>query len=143
MAFRDWCRSEDLEHHGPLSQFTGTTIAIDASDYLTTLLTSPATREPLLPALGGLPFALQKHVDADVAGFREAGITPVFVFEGLETGCRSEGMVGRESRQKAGVLGEAWGIYDQGRGDEAVVAFGKACKFTFLISWSLTGICET
>ena len=134
MAFRDWTKSENLETHGPLTQFQNTRIAIDAEDYLTTLLTNTQTREPLLPALGGLPFALQKHVDGDLKGFKDAGIEPVFVFNGLELACRGQNVVGRGGKRAAANLSEAWAIYDQGRGDDAVVAFGKACKFSHVLA---------
>ncbi|KAK4546310.1 hypothetical protein LTR36_001987 [Oleoguttula mirabilis] len=128
-AFREWAKAESLESVGPLEQFRDTRIAIDAEDYLNALLTTTLTREPLLPALGGLPFALQKHVDEDLAGFRDAGITPVFVFNGLEVASKDRAMIGREAKKAAATLSEAWSIYDQGRGDDAVVAFGKACSY--------------
>lgn len=127
-TFKDWVKAESLESTGSLSQFRDTRLAIDAEDYLTSLLTTTLTREPLLPALGGLPFALQKHVDADVTHFQNAGITPVFVFNGLDVGSRERAIISKESKKAAATLSEAWTIYDQGRGDDAVVAFGKACK---------------
>ena len=127
-AFRDWARAEALESYASLDQLHSCYVAIDAESYLTTLLTTTATREPLLPALGGLPFALQKHIDDDLANFKQAEITPVFVFNGLDVASRDRVMIAREAKKAAAVLGEAWSIYDQGKGDEAVVAFGKACK---------------
>ncbi|KAK5117730.1 hypothetical protein LTR85_008705 [Meristemomyces frigidus] len=129
MAFRQWAAAEGLESLGQLDQFRQMRIAIDAEDYLNTLLTTTLTREPLLPALGGLPFALQKHVDGDLAGFKDAGITPLFVFNGVDVASKDRTMISREAKKAAATLSEAWSIYDQGRGDDAVVAFGKACSY--------------
>ncbi|KAI7297485.1 hypothetical protein KC315_g18441, partial [Hortaea werneckii] len=78
-SFKDYITTHNLQTWGSLSEFTGTRLAIDAEDYLHTLLTNPQTREPLLPALSGLPFALQKHVDESLQGFKDAGIDVVWV----------------------------------------------------------------
>ena len=73
--FRDWARSEGVEVSAPLDQLRHARVAIDAEEYLFNLLTATATREPLLPAHAGLPFALQKHVDQDLQNFKQAGIS--------------------------------------------------------------------
>lgn len=127
-AFKEWSKAEGLESVGQLEQFRDLRIAVDAEEYLNVLLTQTLTREPLLPALGGLPLALQKHVDGDLAGFKDAGIEPVFVFNGLDVASKDRTMIGREAKKAAATLNEAWSIYDQGRGDDAVTSFGKACK---------------
>ena len=127
-AFKEWVRAEALEETSPLEEFRGTCIGIDADDYLTTLLSTAHTREPLLPALGGLPFALEKHVDQDLANFRNMGIRPLFVFNGVQVASRDRAMVRRESQKLAKMLDDAWAIYDQGRGEDSVNAFGKACE---------------
>ncbi|KAH9834259.1 xpg i-region protein [Teratosphaeria destructans] len=129
MAFREWAQSEGLTTSGDLDQFRGITVAIDAQDYLDTLLTNSVTREPLLPAHGGLPFALRKHVDADIQGFQDAGIEPLFIFNGLEVACRDRAIIFKEARKATNTLNEAWSVYDEGRGDEAVMTFGKACTY--------------
>jgi len=82
-GFVEWAKAEGLETLGGIEQFKGARVAIDAEDYLHSILTNPSTREPLLPALGGLPFALQKNVDDDLKNFAEAGVIPIFVFNGL------------------------------------------------------------
>jgi hypothetical protein len=127
-TLKDWARNEGLDSVGQLEQFRGTAIGIEAEDYLNSILTNTLTREPLLPALGGLPFALQKHVDEDLANYRDAGIIPRFVFNGLQVASKDKAIVSREARKAAKILDDAWSIYDQGRGEEAVNAFGKACK---------------
>ncbi|KAK5119019.1 hypothetical protein LTR62_000230 [Meristemomyces frigidus] len=128
-TFKAWVRNEALESTGKLDQFRDTAFGIDADEYLDTLLTNTLTKEPLLPALGGLPFALAKHVDDDLESFTAAGIKPVFVFNGLQTGSKDKAGVLREVRKAAADLDDAWSIYDQGRGEEAVAAFGKACTY--------------
>lgn len=129
LAFKDWLKAEGLVVSANLNhEWNGKTIGIDAEDYLNTLLTNPQTREPLLPALGGLPFALREHIDKDLEQFRKAGIKPYFMFNGLEIGCRDRKTISKESQKAVQILDEAWRVYDQGRGDDAVVAFGKACK---------------
>lgn len=126
-AFRDWATSEGLTTSGNIEQLKDKRLVIDAEDFLETILTSQATREPLLPALGGLPFALKKHVDAYIANFKQADITPTFVFNGLDLSCKDRATISRESKQAARSLDEAWSLYSQSRADEAVAEFGKSC----------------
>ena len=128
-TFKDWVRAESLDSHCTIDQFQGAAIAIDGDEYLDTLLTKNLTREPLLPALGGLPFALEKHVDDDLKNFAAYDITPIFAFNGLQVASKDKAIVMREARKAAKDLDEAWSIYDQGRGEEAVNAFGKACEY--------------
>lgn len=130
LAFKDWLKGEGLVHSGDVKQiFEDTIIGFEADDYLNSILTNVATREPLLPALGGLPFALQLHVDTDLDRFEAAGIKPYFIFNGLDTACRDRKSILNESSKAAKTLHDAWTVYDQGRGDDAVLAFGKACGF--------------
>ena len=126
-AFRDWVAGESLTTSGPIDQLKDKRITIDAEDFLETILTSHASREPLLPALGGLPFALRKHVDAYIANFQGANITPTFVFNGLDLACKDRATIARDSRLAARSLDEAWNLYSQSRADEAVAEFGKSC----------------
>ena len=131
-AFSEWAVQEGCISSGPLSQLKEKRVIIDADAFVDNLLTSASTREPLLPALGGLPFALKKHVDAHIAGFRDQSITPSFVFPGIDLACRDRASIARESRAAAQSLNEAWNLYSQSKADEAVAEFGKSCKFMFL-----------
>lgn len=126
-AFRDWATAEQLTITGPIDQLQDKRIVVDAEDFLENILTSQATREPLLPALGGLPFALRKHLDLYLAKFKEANITLTFVFNGLDLACRDRQTLSRESKQAARSLDQAWSLYSQSRADEAVAEFGKSC----------------
>jgi hypothetical protein len=97
-AFREWAIGESLTTSGPVEQLKDKRLIIDAEDFLETILTSQASREPLLPALGGLPFALRKHVDTYISNFKEANITPTFVFNGLDLACKDRATIARDSR---------------------------------------------
>lgn len=133
LAFKDWLKSEGLLHTANVKQtFMDSIIGFEADDYLNSILTNIATREPLLPALGGLPFALELHVDTDLERFEAAGIKPYFIFNGLDTACRDRKTILNESQKASKTLHDAWTVYDQGRGDDAVVAFGKACEIYLL-----------
>lgn len=126
-AFREWVSSEGLTTTGPIDQLKDTRLVIDAEDFLENILTSRVSREPLLPALGGHPFALRKHVDDHIANFKEANITPTFIFNGLDLASKDRPSISRESKLAARSLDEAWNLYSQSRADEAVAEFGKSC----------------
>jgi hypothetical protein len=130
LAFKEWATTEGVTISGPIEQLRDKRLVIDAEDWLDTLLTSQPYREPLLPALGGLPFALRKHVNTHIAKYREAGITPTFVFNGLDLACRDRATITRESRLAARSLDEAWRLYSESKADDAVAEFGKSCKAT-------------
>ncbi|CAK3800673.1 xpg i-region [Lecanosticta acicola] len=129
IAFKEWAKSESLVLNAKLQEFDGAVVGFDGEDYLHTLLTNPQTREPLLPALGGLPFALEQHVDSDLENLKKAGIKPMFIFNGLDTACKDRKSIAKESQKAIAGLDEAWRVYDLGRGDDAVLAFGKACTY--------------
>lgn len=135
LAFKAWAHAEGLVVPADLAEFRKSKIGIDAEDYLSTRLTDAQTREPLLPALGGLPFALRQHVDSDLENFKKAGIEPLFVFNGMDCAFKDRKSIVKESQKAITLLDEAWKVYDQGRGDEAVVAFGKACKSFLPLRW--------
>lgn len=127
LAFKAWALTENVTTTSPTEQFRDKRIGIDAEDYLHSLLITGA-REPLFPALGGRPFGLYRRVDVDIEGYRSAGIEPVFIFNGLDLACRDRTVILNESRKASNTLNEAWTIYDQGKGEEAVQQFGRACK---------------
>lgn len=128
LAFKEWAVNEGITASGPIEQLRNRTVGIDAEDYLQSLLTA-GNREPLLPALGGLPFTLKTRVDQDLDAFAEAEVVPVFVFNGLDLACHDTASVLTESRKASTTLTDAWNIYDQGKGEEAVSMFSKACEY--------------
>ena len=128
LAFKEWAITAGLANSNTIAQLKGRRVAISAEYYLNSLLTTVLTREPLLPALGGHPFALQKHIDADLRSFQEASISPLFVFGGLDPACRDRASFSKEGREAASSLDGAWNLYSQSRADDAVAEFGKTCK---------------
>lgn len=132
LAFKEWATTEGVTSTGSIEQLRDKRLAIDGQDWLDTLLTSLTSREPLLPALGGLPFALKKHVSEHLANFHSAGITPTFVFNGLDLACRDRATVARESRVAVASLDEAWRLYGENKADNAVAEFGKSCTSAIL-----------
>lgn len=127
LAFKDWALKEAAYWTFGIEQLRGSKLGIDAEEYLAGLLIAQ-NREPLLPALGGLPFSLKQRVDEDVQRFHDAGIQPTFVFNGLDLACRDRSSILKASLRATETLDSAWRIYDAGKGDEAVSAFGRACE---------------
>lgn len=127
LAFKDWATTEGCLKDSDTAELKAKHIAIDAEEYLFALLAA-RNREPLLPALGGLPLGLKERVEKDIAAFREGECTPFFVFNGLDVACNDRASILKESKKAASWLGEAWAVYDQGKGEAAVEAFGKACE---------------
>ena len=131
LAFKEWAVNENIVNVTPIENFKGARIGIDAENYLHSLL-SLGNREPLLPAHAGLPFTLKKRVDEDIQSFQDAGIEPFFLFNGLDLACKDRASILSESRKASAILHEAWLVYDQGQGEDAVQKFGKACKYIVL-----------
>lgn len=133
LAFKAWVKDECVLIT-PLEAFKGKTIGIDAEDYLHSILSPGSSApEPLLPAHGGNGFTIKKRIDEDLARFRDAGIKPFFVFNGLDLASRNRQSVLKESDNAAKLLDAAWQVYDQGNGESAVQKFGMACK----LIWNL------
>lgn len=128
LAFHEWATEQKLTRSSDLSDLRGAQVAIDADDYVSRLLTDSVSREPLLPALGGLPMGIKKHVNNHLELFKEFNITPRFVFNGLDIATRDRTTISREARKTSDSLGEAWSLYSQSRADAAVEEFGKSCK---------------
>ena len=127
LAFQEWAVSQGLTRTGSFEELRGIELAIDGDDYVDRILTDPVTREPLLPALGGLPFALKKHVDAHLKAFEQYDISPRFVFNGVDIATRDHDTIAREARKASDSLNEAWSLYSQSRADDAVAEFGRSC----------------
>ncbi|QIW94828.1 hypothetical protein AMS68_000346 [Peltaster fructicola] len=129
LAFHEWATEQKLTRSSSLNELRGAQVAVDADDYVNRLLTDSVTREPLLPALGGLPMGIKKHVNSHLEIFREFDITPRFVFNGLDIAIKDRGTTSREARKVADSLNEAWTLYGQSRADAAVEEFGKSCTY--------------
>lgn len=125
-ALDDWAASR--AYTLALSSLKGTVIGIDATYYLQQHLQHPSTREPLLIALGGFPFALRANIERELKELRELGINFLFVFDGLQFGAEdSQSHVRNESRraESARAFESAWDLYDQQQADKVVDAFAN------------------
>lgn len=113
-----------------LSALKGAVIGVHASHYLDVHLNQHVTKEPLLIALGGFPFALKSHIERELQALNNAGITPIFVFDGLEVGKPEPDLLAQNQSTRA--LDQAWEFYDQQQADQVVDAFSNAGRDTFL-----------
>ncbi|UKZ72774.1 hypothetical protein TrVFT333_000409 [Trichoderma virens FT-333] len=97
-------------------------IAVDASYYLSLLLDTDPSREPLLPALGGLT-GIQIHIRQNLDLWDKHGIVPFFIFDGQSIIGQDDITLkrGRAANQKTD---EAWDLYSQTEAEQAVAAFG-------------------
>ncbi|KAJ5488996.1 hypothetical protein N7539_003886 [Penicillium diatomitis] len=108
----------------PLSTLKGAVIGLDASHYLQQHLVNQSTREALLGALGGFPFALKANIERELQTYKNLGVTCVFVFNGLDFGKKDE-----KPRNQAAMVRsfeQAWELYDQQQADQVVDAFSNA-----------------
>jgi hypothetical protein len=107
-----------------LSTLKGTVIGVHASHYLDQHLNHHVTKEPLLIALGGFPFALKANIERELLALKSLGVTPIFVFDGLEVGKPALDTPSRARSARA--LEQAWEFYDQQQAEQVVDAFRSA-----------------
>ncbi|KAJ5101805.1 hypothetical protein NUU61_004027 [Penicillium alfredii] len=120
--FDEWTvgRAQSL----PFSALKGAVVGIDASHYITQHLTNQSTREALLGALGGFPFALRGNIEKELQAFKNLGVACIFVFNGLEFGKKDY-----TTHTQPGLVRpfeQAWDLYDQQQADQVVDAFSNA-----------------
>lgn len=128
LAFREWAKANNLTHTVAIKQFEPAVIGYDAEDFVNILLSTEG-REPLLPALGGLPFTLKTHIDRELDNLKTyTKWPPLFMFNGVDLALHDRKTISKESDRAVRTLDEAWRVYDNGDGDAAVRAFEKACK---------------
>jgi hypothetical protein len=140
--FKEW--SENLQENAAFSSIAGSTIGIEAAEYLNRIQefrlprdkTAGVQPEPLLPALGGVPFGLARVVRIHLEIWRRYNIKPIFVFSGLNLLKDSFA----ESEQASRRLAEAWTYYDANNAALAVETFkeSKAVKATDLFRFLQT-----
>ncbi|PGH19435.1 hypothetical protein AJ80_03936 [Polytolypa hystricis UAMH7299] len=121
-SFDDWASTRGQTLH--LSALKGSVIGIDATHYLDQHLNHHVTKEPLLIALGGFPFALKANIEKEIQALKALGISCVFIFNGLDFGKR-ELDFSRQS-QNLRALEQAWDFYDQQQAEQVVDAFSSA-----------------
>lgn len=99
-------------------------VGIDASHYIAQHLNHHPTREPLLTALGGFPFALKNNIERELHIFKNLGVACVFVFNGLDFGKKDQRP--RVQPESVRAFEQAWDLYDQQQADQVVDAFSGA-----------------
>ncbi|KAF3483463.1 XPG I-region protein [Arthroderma uncinatum] len=107
-----------------IAALKGSAIGIHATHYLDLHLNQYVTKEPLLIALGGFPFALQANITRELQALKAAEVTPIFVFDGLDAGKPYPDFSAQTENAKA--LQQAWDYYDQQQADQVVDAFSGA-----------------
>jgi hypothetical protein len=105
----------------------GAVIGIDASHYIHQHLLNQSTREALLGALGGFPFALRANIEKELQIFKNLEVGCIFVFNGLEFGKKEQ----RAQPESQRSFEQAWNLYDQQQADQVVDAFSSAGKGSF------------
>lgn len=114
-----------------LEEVKGYTIAIEATWYLNGLLDTPPVKEPLLSALGGLPYWLSVEIEDDLDQWERHGLTPLFIFDGISIIGKEE-MSLRAAKDAARRSDAAWALYrnavSKEQTTEAVTAFGNSCS---------------
>ncbi|KAK9432702.1 temperature dependent protein affecting M2 dsRNA replication-domain-containing protein [Lipomyces doorenjongii] len=107
----------------PLTILKDTVLGIDAEYFFLQQLSPPGKKEPLLHALGGLPFSLKSCLEAFLHGLKGAGIKPVFVFKGIQLYRNERPFARPDLRQQK--RAEAWEAYDKAKGETAVNIFNE------------------
>jgi hypothetical protein len=110
---------------GDLEELRNCRVGIEAAEYLSQrILKHPRAREPLIPALGGLPLALEQHIQDDLHTFRSLEIEPYFVFSGLDI--TKQGDPFSQKGLEATVNADAWTLYDSHEAEASVAKFGES-----------------
>ena len=127
--FDTW--SSNRAETNSLSDLSGAAIGIEASFYLDRLLNQPPFKEPLLSALGGLPFSLKAHIENELSVFREHDIKPVFVFNGMNVAKKHRPF--KHADDASRINANAWELYNRHEAEQAVQGFGKSGKRGLLV----------
>ncbi|KAJ6184600.1 XPG N-terminal [Penicillium mononematosum] len=122
----------------PLSALKGAVVGIDAAHYINQHLVNQSTREALLGALGGFPFALRASIEKELQTFSNLGVATIFVFNGLEFGKKEHRTQPASSRS----FEQAWELYDQQQADQVVDAFSSAGMTTHYPYFNLSPVTD-
>ncbi|KAI9860754.1 MAG: hypothetical protein M1813_005677 [Trichoglossum hirsutum] len=110
----------------PLSALKDAVLGIEAAYYLGRLLNNPPSKEPLLSALGGFPFALKTYIESDLETLKRNGIVPLFVFSGMDLAKKDKPFSNLNDSALANT--RAWELYDQHQAVQAVETFGNSAS---------------
>ncbi|KAF2825791.1 PIN domain-like protein [Ophiobolus disseminans] len=110
---------------GNIQELNGCRVGIEAADYLTKrILNHPRAKEPLVPALGGLPLAWRQTIGADLHAFTREHIEVRFVFSGLDITEKDDPF--QQKLDEAAVNANAWNLYDSHQAEASVAKFGES-----------------
>ncbi|KAL6807375.1 temperature dependent protein affecting M2 dsRNA replication domain-containing protein [Trichoderma sp. SZMC 28013] len=119
---RTECANCPLNSTYDITELEDCAIAVDASYYLSLLLDTQPSHEPLLTALGGLT-GIQINIRQNLDLWDKHRIIPFFIFDGQSIVGQDEIALkrGRAANQKTD---QAWELYSQTEAEQAVTAFG-------------------
>jgi XPG N-terminal domain len=124
----DFISERKLAQTLPLTILSDSRLGIDAAFYITQLLESQDTREPLLAATGGAPLTLTTRIEADLRALDKLRIKPLFVFPGLSSSRRQRNQHQNEHVEACRARYEAWSKYESGNEEQATRLFdGRSC----------------
>jgi hypothetical protein len=119
VSFEQWV-TNTLTETNKYDILRNSIVGIDAADFIDRLESynvpipqgNQPIKEALVPALGGLPFGLKRPLRIVLKAFADAGITPFFVFDGLDLDSYDtrENLFASTS-QAAALRQEAWEFY--------------------------------
>ena len=121
-AFDAW--AERCVKSMPLTCLKDSIIGVDAAYYLAHFL--EPSKEPLLAALGGQPFALESAIVRELDDCKAAGFKVHFVFDGLDWGVKDEPF--KASISNAFTSTAAFETYEKDMPGEAIKVFRKSGK---------------
>ena len=107
-----------------LADLKDAVVAIEADFYLDRLLNRSPAKEPLLSALGGLPFSFQTHVENQINTLLSHDIKPLFIFNGLRVGKDYAPFAQGDAVASQNQV--AWDLYNRHEAQEAVDNFGNS-----------------
>ena len=126
VGFNEWATAAEITQRVTLEDLRNYRLGIEAEDYINNLLSNPPTREPLLPALGGLPFSLEVTIKNHLSVLEEHSIQPYFVFNGLNYNGQQDKL--QAMLKAAKTINNAWEQYGLSQPENAVNEFGTLCK---------------
>lgn len=109
-------QDQGLVYSNKLSELRGVHVGVDAVFWLRSI---QALKDPFADALGGIPPGMFGFVDKELDAFKEAGITPLFVFQGVAPGPQHSMFVSRMDHQ----MDMAWNYLAQGEKSAAQKCF--------------------
>ncbi|CAI2168817.1 8627_t:CDS:10 [Funneliformis geosporum] len=112
-----------LVQHSSLSLLKDSRLGIEGTHWLRKLLQTSA-KESATTALGGIPIGLRSAIEKELELFKSYGITPVFVFNGLNIIRKDKPFSTEDTRPSKRVL--AWESYEKGRVEQAYSSWAGA-----------------